>query len=228
MGENGEVRVRKPLAALTTSEIEDIADQRVRAMVLEKLNGAEPKKVFATEGNVPCFEARNGRRIPIKRVRIKKATPTFTLGEGRSARHVASESNHHVEIYAEVNEHANEGKWAGEVVSMSEAYQRLKSGKPVVRRGFGQLAELKFSLAPGEVIECDDGNAGRQLLVVRSFSEFSSGVVQIGFVSATDARKKADIIKSQSFIRVVPNRLREWHARKVAVNPIGEVTEAHD
>ena len=228
MGEDGEVRVRKPLASLTKQEVEKIADAGVRKLVqqkLEELGGVEPRKAFSNPENLPRFPESG---VVIRNVRISKALPVFALGDGRRARHVTSESNHHVEIYAELDEHGNEGKWGGEVVSMAEAYQRLKAGKPVVQRDHGPLVKFKFSLSPGEVIECDDRNGGQQLLVVRSFSEFTSGVVEIGLVPVNDARKKADMIKSKSFTRVVPNSLAEWHARKVAISPIGDVTEARD
>ena len=42
----------------------------------------------------------------------------------------------------------NEGKWDGEVVSMSEAYQRLKAKKPIIQRDHGPLVRFKFSWRP--------------------------------------------------------------------------------
>ncbi|HVA01187.1 MAG TPA: type II CRISPR RNA-guided endonuclease Cas9 [Terriglobia bacterium] len=223
-----EVRVRKPLASLTKPEVEKIADPGVRKLVqqkLEELGGAEPRKAFSNPENLPRFPSSG---VPIKRVRISKAERPMVFGQGRSQRHVISGNNHHVEIYAELDEHGNEGNWGGEVVSMADAYQRLKARKPIVQRDYGPLGKFKFSLAPGEVVECDDNKHTRKLLVVRSVSEFTSGVIQIGFVKPTDARKKSDMIKSQGFIRIVPNRLREWHARKVDVSPTGEISEAYD
>jgi hypothetical protein len=222
------VRVRKPLAALTQNEVKDIADPGVKALAVAKLSGGDPKKVFANEANLPFFDTKDGRRIPIKRVRVNKTLKPFTLGEGRTVRHVASESNHHVEIYAELDKDGNEGKWGGEVVSMFEAFQRLKARKPVVERDHGPLVKFKFSLAPGEALECDDGKGERRLLVVRSFSQFTTGQIQIGLVRVNDARKKADITKDRGFFRPGPDGLREWNARKVVVSPLGDVTEARD
>lgn len=228
MGEKGEVRVRKPLASLTKPEVEKIADDGVRKLVrqkLEELGGIEPKKAFSNPENLPRFPSSG---VVIRKVRISKALPTSELGKGRATRHVTSESNHHVEIYAEIDEQGKEGKWDGEVVSMSEAYQRLKAGRPVVQRDHGPLVKFKFSLAPGEVIECAERRDERKLLVVRSVSQFTSGQIQIGLVLLNDARKKADIIKSKDFIRPGPATLLQMNTRKVAVSPIGEVTEAHD
>jgi hypothetical protein len=154
--------------------------------------------------------------------------PTLALGKGRSARYVKLGSNHHVEIYAELDENGNEGKWDGEVVSMYEAYQRVKAGKPVVQRDHGPLVKFKLSLASGEVIECDGETDKRRLLVVRSFSEFSNGWVEINLVKLTDARKKAEAVKAKEFLRIGPDKLRQWRTRKVAVSPIGEISDASD
>lgn len=225
------VHVRKRLSAISKPEVEDIVDDAVRKVVQEKLAAlgiAEPKKTFTNEGNLPSFSAKDGRSIPIKSIRIEKREPAKPVGKGRSARHVVSESNHHVEIYAEIKPDSSEGNWDGEVISMFEAYQRKKAGKPAVERDHGSLAKFKFSLAPGEVIECDDGNGGRKLLVVRSVSEFTSGAIQIGFVVPNDARLKKEIVAGKAFLRRGPEWLRQQHARKLAVGPLGDVSEAND
>ncbi len=219
------VRVRKSLAALTKTEVEDIADPKVQELVVKKLAelGGDPKK-FADEKNLPRFPTSG---VPIRRVRIHKAVPTFPLGEGRTARHVTPESNHHVEIYS-VRDKKGRERWAGEVVSMFEAYQRLRNRRPLVEKNHGPEAEFKFSLASGEVIECN-GEAGKQeLLVLRGISQFESGYVDINLARLNDARQKAEIIKSGQWVRIGPNRLAQLAARKVVVGPLGEVSESHE
>jgi CRISPR-associated endonuclease Csn1 len=223
-----ERRVRKPLSQLTKSEVEDIADEEVKRRVLEKLGDGDPKKVFSISGNLPFFETEDSRRIPIKRVRIKKAVPTFTLGGGKTARHVASESNHHLEIFAELDEDGNEVEWDGVVVSMAEAYRRKELGVPIVQREHGPHRNFKFSLAPGEAVQCDMKKADRQCLVVRSVTQLSAGRIVIGLAPANDARKKAEMQKSKDWVWKVPDTLRGLNPRKVVVGPLGEVTEAHD
>lgn len=226
-GFEGERRVRKPLSHLTKAELSEIADEAVKKLVIEKLGDGDPKKVFSSSEKVPCFTTKDGRRIPIKRVRIKKALPTFTLGEGRAARHVTSESNHHVEVFAESDKDAKEGKWVGEVVTMFEAYQRLKAHQPVVKRDHGPSAKFKFSLAPGEVIECDDGHGGRKLWVVRGTTS-QDGCPRLFLVPINDAREKSDIVKSGLYWRPFLNPLRKLSSRKVVVSPLGELSEVHD
>ncbi len=223
-----EVRVRKWLHQLTKSELQVIADEGVKQKVLDKLGVGDPKKVFANAENLPVFETKDGRRIPIKRVRIKKAVPTFSLGEGRTSRHVASESNHHLEIFAELDENGNEVEWDGVVVSMAEAYRRKKLGLSIVQREHGPHREFKFSLGQGEVVECDDKKEGRSLFVFRKVTQFTAGGIQAGFAPMNDARKAREMQVSRSWLWTTPNTLGERHARKVIVSPLGEVSQAHD
>ena len=233
---NGEAvpHVRKPLFAITKGEIENIADDAVRQRViarLEELGGGDPKKLFATEANLPFLVTRDGRHIPIKKVRVRKQLSPLVLGAGRVARHVVTEVNHHLEVFAYLDEKGNEYEWDGAVVSMAEAYRRTYSKPPLppVQRNHGPETQYKFSLSPGEIIQCDPDNKGNsKLLVVRSVSQFETGTVQIGLAEINDARKKSDMTKDRKFIRVVPNKLRQWNARKVAVSPLGEVSEAND
>ncbi|MGC1830166.1 MAG: type II CRISPR RNA-guided endonuclease Cas9, partial [Candidatus Acidiferrales bacterium] len=225
---DGKVRVRKPLRALTKNEVEDIADPRVKALVVAKLNDGDPKKVFANGETMPFFEASDGRRIPIKRVRVNKVVPTFTLSKGNSARRVTSESNHHIEIFAEVDERDNEVEWDGCVVSLAESYRRAEARLPIVRQDFGPRRRFKFSLAPSEVIECVDKSGGRGLFVVRKMSHLTSGQIQIGMAPLADARKAKEMQASRTWLWVNPNTLRERNPRKVVVSPLGEVSEAHD
>jgi len=228
-GENGEVRIRKPLASLTKPEIEKIADEGVKKLVQRKLEelGGDPKKFPPPEDRenldrFPSFVTSDGRRIPIKRVRISKAVPTFALGEGRTARHVTSESNHHVEIIATLDDRGKEIDWEGRVVPMRDAYMRAKKGAAVIERMCKQGEEYKFSLCPGEVIECHRGGTEPELLVYKGVSQYTAGQVVVSLLALNDARKNPKLI------RVVPNRVRQWHARKVVVSPLGEAAEAYD
>ena len=222
------VRVRKPLGALTKNEVDDIVDDGVKALVVAKLGSGDPKKVFAAAENLPCFETTDGRRIPIKRVRIKKAVPTFSLGEGRSARHVTSESNHHLEIFAELDQNGDEVEWEGVVVSTAEAFRRKKLGLPIVQKDHGSRRKFKFSICPGETLDCGGGSGGRRLLAVRSSTQLSKGQIIVGLAPISDARKKSEMQRSKDWVWKVPSTLRELNARKVVVSPLGEVSEADD
>ena len=231
---NGEgiPHVRKPLAAITKGEIKDIADDAVRQRVqkrLQELGDGDPKKLFAIEANLPFLIAKDGRHIPIKRVRVKKKLPTFPLGSGRAERNVTTESNHHLEIFSKLDEDGNEVGWDGAVVSMLKVYSRKRLGLPIVQREHGPGTQFKFSLGAGEVVECDIAPGQRGLFVFRKVSRITAtDQIQIGFAPLNDARKAKDMQTSRSWLWSGPNRLMERHARKFVVNPLGEVSEAHD
>ncbi len=218
-------RIRKPLSALTKAEVEKIVDGEVKRLVKEKLaqtGEADPKKVFATEDGLPFFTTAGGTKIPIRRVRIEKRTPTFQLSAGRTARYVTSESNHHVEIFAELDQNGREVEWDAAVVSLAEAMRRKREGELIVRRDHGVNRQFKFSLAPGEVIEWDE-NKNRAFMVVRA----TTGG-QIALTPVNDARQKEEMRKDGSYTRPVWDTLRKRNARKINVGPLGEVGEAYD
>jgi len=223
-------RVRKPLQSLSKTEVQEIVDGAIKKLVQEKLRalGTEDPAAFADAGNLPSLQARDGRLIPVKSVRIYKKLPTFQVGSGRAARHVASDSNHHIEIFAELDRDGRHVEWDGEVVPLAEAYRRLKNEEPVIRRDFGQSREFLFSLSPGETIECKLGSGDRGLFVLRKMSHLGTGQIQIGFAPLRDARQAKVMQTTRAWLWSAPNSLRLREARKVAINPLGEVTEAHD
>jgi len=228
----GNVRhVRKPIGSLSVKEINDIVDSRVKEIVLAKmreLGTDDPASAFADPKNFPYFEASGGRQIPIKSARIRKKLATFPVGAGRAIRHVASESNHHVEIFAELDRDSREIEWDARVVTLAEAYKRKKEKTDVINRNHGSMRQFKFSLSPGEIVECDGPGGTRRLLVVRSTSIAQTGQIQIALVPVADARMKKEIVSGKQFLRPGPNTLRQWNTIKVAVSPLGEVSEAHD
>lgn len=50
---------------------------------------------------------------------------------------------------------------------------------------------------------------------------------RVALVAINDARQKKQMTKDD-YIRRVPDSLRRLNARKFAVNPLGELIEAHD
>jgi CRISPR-associated endonuclease Csn1 len=225
-------RVRKLVSTLSSKEVRDIVDAGAKALVEQKLielGGEEPKVVFNNEANLPFFTAHDGRRIPIKRVRVEKAIPTIQLGSGRSARYVKPESNHHVEILAEVDKNGKETGWTAEVVSLADAIKRRRERHPVVKKDHGEGFEFRFSLARGEALECKDEKRGdRRLFVVRGCTQLSAGSVQIFLTAIEDARMKKEQVDDEAYLRPVPNTLRRWAARKVRVTPLGDMVQDNE
>ncbi len=220
-----EVRVRKPLIKLTKPEIEKIADPGVRKLVEAKLVelGGDPRK-FGDKKNLPRFPSSG---VPIKRVRINKAINPTEIGDGTMRRHVELGSNHHIEIFS-VRDKKGRKIWDGEVVSMFEAHQRVRNHKPVVEKNHGPDAEFEFSLAAGEAVQCSEDKEQRKLWVVRGMTEEASGARKVFLAPINDARQKEDIVKAGLYLRPAVNTLRKWHARKVVVSPLGEVSESHE
>jgi hypothetical protein len=206
-------------------------DEKIRQCVTEKLRalGTEnPGDVFTDPKNLPFLQATDGRRIPIKSARVFKKLPTFSLGSGRSTRHVASESNHHIEIFAELDQDGREVEWDGHVVALADAHKRMKLHQPVIQREFGSNRRFLFSLSPGEIVECNTDSGERRLFVLRKMSHLATGQTQVGFAPVHDARQAKIMQTSRAWLWAGPNSLRERQARKVAVNPLGDVSEAHD
>lgn len=216
---------RLPGKRLSKAEVKHISDERVRQIVMQKLNEVgvdDPQKAFGDPRNLPCLPNRNGAPVPIKKVRIDISDPVNAVGKNEKIRYVTTDSNHHVELIATLDHQAEEIDWDGRVVPMKDAYDRIRAKAPVINRGCKPGDQYKLSLCPGEILKCDDENRGRRLLVYKGVSQYTAGPVVISLLPINDARKNPKLT------RVVPNTLRKWHARKVLVSPLGEVSEAHD
>ncbi len=240
--EDGKVRkerhVRKRLEALSTAEVERIVDAKVREAVKAKLGANDPKKFFADPKNHPCLkvkkEAKDGKthrqEIPIHKVRIRVAAQPITIGKGPGQRHVLTGSNHHVEIF-EVTDKKGRVKWDGEIVTMLEAVRRKQAGEPVVRRDHGPGKEFVFSLCGGDTVEIDEGDGNRAIYVVRVIAradQRSTHYIQLRLAHINDARRIQDMRASGDLKRPLLDPLRQLHAAKVVVTPLGEVRRAHD
>lgn len=212
-----ERRIRKRLDALSSTEIQRIVDPKVRKIVLakwESLGKGDPKKVFGEVENHPVMNAKDGREIPIHKVRIRsKSQNTIEIGEGARLRHVALNSNHHSVIYAD----AKSGKWKDEIVSTYEAYERKRRGEPVVQKCEGFV----FSLSPSECIEMDNEEGERVLYRVVSISRRD-----ISLRPLSDARTQKEIKEAkdwQKFRMQNMDQFRQRGAVKVSISPTGRV-----
>lgn len=219
--------VRKPLASMSTQEVDRIVDDRVRMLVQEKLEkiGLEPAKAFQDNQNLPYLTAKDGRIIPIKRARIRKSDSTIHIGKGTAARYVAPGANNHMEIIAILDNVGNVRKWEGVIVSRFEAHQRKASGKPVIVRDHGPGKKFLFSLAGGEhVIMRREGSDAEELLRVTVISDAA-----VEFVHHLDARPITERKKIHGArIRSTPAALQKRKVRKVVVDPLGNVLPGND
>lgn len=222
------VHVRKPVSALSEQRVASIVDPVVRAAVQTKLEevGGDPRKLA---DNPPTLRTKDGRLIPIRKVRVRERITPFGIGQS-GTRQVVTDTNHHVEI-VQVPGKAGQPKWEGLVVSQYDALRRLRAKEAVIRRDHGPGKTFLFSLALGETVQMkgDDGQVG--LFRVTGVSVTSKGHVDMEFRAIADARPASRLRKDQREnpqlkgwrVRRSPDTLRSAQARKVLVTPLGEL-----
>ena len=212
-----------PIQGIKPKQIEDIVDDRIREIVakkLAKLGGGA--KAFDDVNNHPYIRARDGRIIPIHKVRIRRKVTTQTVGKGARERRVAPGSNHHVEIVAELDGDGNVERWTERIITLFEATQRVRNKQPVVRRGHGPDKKLVFSLAKNEYVVMEYEPGEPKLYRVDSISKGD-----YEFHLHTDARPTN--MEGRKRVRArSPESLRKAKARKVAVDPLGNILPAND
>jgi CRISPR-associated endonuclease Csn1 len=234
------VHTRCALSALCAADIaaEDvIVDVAVRDAIRKKLDelGGSPK-LFEKVENTPYLAARDGRQIPIRKVRIRETKNALQIGHGATARLVASGGIHHVAMFVTRDKKRCE-VWKSNVVQITDIYQKLprhdrRKGRPkspsqgpVVFRGFPDDpdAQFVFSLMKDDTVALDVNGQAR-IFRVKKFSDNG----QIWFVPANDAHDNATQMKSGITWSKKPNTLKELHPRKVVVDLLGKVHTAND
>lgn len=211
------VRIRKQVHSLGKDDIAKIVDAGVRRVVEEKVNAVGDIKKL--ESDPPMLSNRNGPAVPIRKVRIELNRSVRKIGRGHKARYAEGSETHHVEV-CEVTE---KGKrvWRGDVVSMSEAMERLVSGKAVVDRSEANERGFLFSLCKGDTVELSDPKGERVgIWVVRKIMANQ----QVLLVPEHDARLEGE---REKFAPTIPG-LKKLGARKVVIDPAGHKLEAHD
>ncbi len=217
--------VRKKLESLTKHMVEDIVDDRVRELVQEKLGlvGAEPAKAFQDKNNHPYFRTGDGRIIPIHKVRIRKSDSPVAIGAGSKRRYVNPGANHHLAVVAILDEDGNEKCWEYRVASRLESIERKTHGGEVIPRPNGRQERFKFSLSGGEYVTMKFDSEVERLYRVTVITQ-----AEVEFVLHSDARPITVRKKEGGRVRCAPGRLKECGARKVTVDPLGNILPAND
>ncbi len=232
-GADGDVRhVRKELRKLTLGEIQgdQIVDPVIRRLVQEKhrqLGGGKPGSVFADPASHPVLRTRDGREVPIHKVRLVSRVAALSLGKGARLRFVgpAPGSNHHMAIVADVDQQGRDRCWSGFVVTRLEAIRRAAESPQVevIQRRWGGGKRFVCSLAPGDLFTLSAAQHAGTVYVVRSISRG-----RVEFAANHDGRLKEEIKKSGKWWSRSPNELARLGFRKVSVSYLGEVRCAHD
>lgn len=198
--------IRKPLEALSKSEMADIRDPVVKKIVGDWVteHGGEPKKAYPPYPSL----TKDGPEIRKARILLKQQ---LTLMGRATTGYADLGSNHHVAIYRKPG-----GQTEFEVVSLYEAVRRLRAKESVVRRNRSG-AEFVMSLSQGDTVMLPDGHEKGSLRVVQSI--WASGVVVT--LSHTDAT-------GESVWRPSAGSLSALGVGKMSVDPIGRLRKAHD
>ncbi|MEN6458245.1 MAG: type II CRISPR RNA-guided endonuclease Cas9 [Thermoguttaceae bacterium] len=219
--------VRKPLAMMTPGMIDDIVDDTIRKLVQDKVKdlGGFRKGMFNDETNHPDLKARDGRLVPVHsaRIRLKKEVVLSVGSDGRQRR-ADPGRNHHMEIYAVLDEDGGETEWSGSAVNLFQSHLRAKDAHPVVCRNHGPNTKFLFSLAINEYVMMDNGQ--KQPALFRAVSVWQE---RVEFRLHTDARPGTIIAKTpKGRVTRSPEQLRQCKARKVVIDPLGNVLPAND
>jgi CRISPR-associated endonuclease Csn1 len=223
--------VRKPLESLTLPEVHKIRDPRTRELVLDRLrqrhvdpdgSGKIPPHVW--QPPLRMIGKRGADKSPnapvIKSVRVTKPDKTIRpIRSGDRTAHVKPGNTHHICLF-ELPGHTPERPRRDMVaVTMLEAADRARRGEPLIRRAHPTVPEARFlfSLSRGETVHANI--RGREDYYV--FRTAASTQGQIYFYSQTDARPGDSARK----FAVNANTL---NGRKVLIDPLGRLRDAHD
>lgn len=223
--ENGVVRTRKAVVALTDAEIGRIADPAVRAAV-EARAEAGPLKGCESDGSWPRLPTRDGGSVPVRKVRLVRKLEVTPISSGARERFVESADNHHVAIFARLDTDGREVAWEGMVVSRLEAADRRRSGTPVVCRDYPEAGPewvFKFSLMGGDTVALTRGGRERvyRVRVIASNQ-------QLFLLPIEDGRLVKEVTGTEAHWRPRVNTIRALGVRKVTVDPLGRLRPASD
>jgi CRISPR-associated endonuclease Csn1 len=225
------VSIRKPVTSLSAGDIESIVDDAVRRAVREKAERLGDLKKCESANDWPALRAKDGRLIPIKRVRMQKVLDVKRIASGERERFVAVANSHHTAIFA-LMEGDREVAWEGLPVSVYEAMERKRRGESVVRHEHpdGAAWKFKFSLMGGDTVElhkdCDhkSGKCAPGIYRVRAIE--TNG--PLFMLKINDARLVKDIASGGDRWRPGANALRKLDCCKVVVDVLGRVHPAND
>jgi CRISPR-associated endonuclease Csn1 len=207
----GEFVVRKPLEALTQPMVGDIRDPVLKQLVLDRLKDSNISAGKKTASGIPKeawaepLLMKSG--VPVRKVRLVKRDET--IRPIRDGAYVKPGSTHHLCIF----EWTEKGKKKRDAVfvTMLEAIERIKTGKPIISRIHPDRPNASFimSLSRGEAVI---GTKGDDRLMV--FNTAASTQGQMYFHVHTDARRAGD---KDKFVVTANSMNRD--ARKVTVDP---------
>ena len=227
--------VRRPLTAISKTEVPKIVDLRIRQIVTTHLEGhdGDLKAAFSDPSQHPMLPTNSGRLIPIHRVRVRRREQPRRIGKKSSARYVSPGANHHLQIIAQLDDHGNETRWVGRIVNRLDAMTKFAEWKsssvsgtasPLSEPNTLENETLKYSIMPGDHLLINLGDEPNVLCRVNSISENKQGNTRLELQRHNDARSASELRNiSGGRINSSPESMRRDQARKVDVSPLGEI-----
>jgi CRISPR-associated endonuclease Csn1 len=208
---NGTYRMfvtRKPLERLSKGELEQIVDDRVREIVIDWIakHGGDPKKAF---GQFPRV-SEGGPEI--RKVRLAAPQKMRAMAQLKTG-FATTGNNHHIAIYR-----LPSGKIDHAVVSLYDAIKRIATRQPIVQRSSANGGRLIMSLSLGDTFQIPPGDKAGYWTV-----KSISGNGQIFSKPINNADPSASGTWGPS-----PAPLVKLSAKKIAVDPIGQIRPSND
>ncbi len=216
-----EHHMRKSLASMSSGEVNDIVDPTIRRLVQEKLHasGKEPKDTFQDDSQLPAIKDKNGRKILIRKAKIRMSGNPIQVGSGSKSRYVHTGDNHHMAVVALIDGDGKEVRWEGHIVTRFEAISRKQRKEPVIQSDFGPNKKFKFALFGGDYLLLDREGQMDQLCRIVVISGSKLELVLHSNANPATVRKKAIGERIYASVGTLPN----MNARKVEVDSIGNV-----
>lgn len=231
---NQQHRIRKHITKLSATELkkDKIVDPAIRKLVNEKLQElgqTNPQKAFAEDKNHPYLTIKDGRRIPIHKVRVIADKKPRSIAKGPKQRFVASgkDSNFASMIYAVVDDDGKEIKWEHKVITRLEAHERKSrnnhvKGEKVLIPDPSDFDDdktriFKFALVKNDTIMLEGPDGEDVPYRVQSLSQSE---IQLCPVATPSVRGKARSKWNQ--IRSF-DTLRQWNCRTIRISATGNV-----
>ncbi|MBR6374766.1 MAG: type II CRISPR RNA-guided endonuclease Cas9, partial [Alloprevotella sp.] len=217
---DGQTYMRKRLDSLSLKDIPLIRDKAIRLAVMQKLGvkddsqdavlalPAKSLDIFKDPKNYPTLRDKSGNVVNIiKTVKVACSVSTRTIGKGDSIREVKTNGNYAMSVFAKTDNQGQETAWCYSVVSLFDAYQRLKAKKPVIDRNRDGYV-FKFSLRKGDIVTLDKD--GKKLIcIVRGISD-----VEIVCTPIQEARQQKELKAAKVWYRLSPSSAMRCNVRK--------------
>jgi CRISPR-associated endonuclease Csn1 len=218
---------RKKLEDLTVPMVEKIVDPTVRKIVKDRLaekgiNTASVERKIAKEvWAEPLYmkTKKSDKKVLIKKVRIENvANNAIEMKDkfGRVYRVVEPGNNHHIEIF-EYTDKKGETKRDSRVITMFDAVQRSRQGKPVVCKDYGDGRKFICSLVINDLVMMK--NKTGEIDIYRVQKMDVNKMVRFRYHTASTIEKKETYIDKTAHL---------FEGYKVTVDLLGRVYPAND